>query len=129
MLIKIILLPFKLAVKIISFILMVIAKMVGILFRFIGAVLLIPLELFGGLCGIAGIVLIIMSIYNPELREYAVTMQELGFDWVRWWMPGLASIVIGALIAYFPNISEAVGDFVIEKGEDIWFAASMIDFF
>lgn len=129
MLLNLLLFPFKLAIKIAAFILMLIMKLVGILFHFIGAVLRVPFVIFGFICGILGVLYIIMSVFNPDLREISTVLQNMGLDWIQWWTPGLVTILIGAFTAYFPFISESIGDFLIDKGEDIWFAASGIDFF
>ncbi len=129
LLLNILLLPFKLVIKIAAFILMLVMKLVGALFHFIGAVLSVPFLVMGSLFGLLGGVYIVISIFNPELREVATYLQNMGLVWIQWWMPGLVTILVGAFTAYFPFISEDIGDFLADKGEDIWFAASGIDFF
>lgn len=129
LLLNILLLPFKLAIKIAAFILMLLMKLVAVLFHFIGAVLRVPFVILGFMFGLAGIFYIILSVFNPDLREVSTVLQDIGLVWVQWWTPGLITILIGAFTAYFPSISECVGDFLIDKGEDIWFAAAGIDFF
>lgn len=129
LLLNILLFPFKLVIKIAAFILMLAMKLVGVLFHFIGAVLRVPFVILGFLFGLAGILYIIMSVFNPELREVSTVLQDMGLVWIQWWTPGLITIIIGAFTAYFPLISEGIGDFLADKGEDVWFAASCIDFF
>ncbi len=129
LLLNILLLPFKLAIKIAAFILMLVMKLVGVLFHFIGAVLRVPFVILGFMFGLAGILYIIMSVFNPELREVSTVLKDMGLVWIQWWTPGLITIIIGAFTAYFPSVSEGIGDFLIDKGDDIWFAASCIDFF
>lgn len=129
LLLNILLLPFKLAIKIAAFILMLAMKLVGVLFHFIGAVLRVPFVILGFIFGLAGILYIIMSVFNPELREVSTVLQDMGLVWIQWWTPGLITILIGAFTSYFPSVSEGIGDFLSDKGEDIWFAASCIDSF
>ncbi len=129
LLLNILLFPFKLALKIAAFILMLLMKLVGVLFRFIGAILRVPFLILGSLFGLAGVLYIIISVFNPELKEVSTMLQDMGLAWVQWWTNGIITIIIGAFTAYFPLISEGIGDFLADKGEDIWFAVSCIDFF
>lgn len=129
LLLNILLFPFKLALKIAAFILMLTMKLVSILFHFIGAVLSMPFVILGSIFGLAGILYIIMSVFNPELREVSTVLRDIGLVWIQWWTPGLITVLIGAFTAYFPFISESIGNFLTVKGEDIWFAVSCVDFF
>lgn len=129
LLLNILLFPFKLAIKISAFILMLAMKLVGVLFHFIGSILRVPFFILGSLFSLAGVLHIIISAFNPELKEVSTMLQDMGLAWVQWWTNGIITIIIGAFTAYFPFISEGIGDFLADKGEDIWFAASGIDFF
>ncbi len=129
LLLNILLFPFKLAIKIVAFILMLAMKLTGVLFHFIGAALRLPFVIFGFICGLLGVLYIIISFFNPDLREVSTVLQDMGLVWIQWWTPGLITIAIGAFTAYFPFISEGIGDFLMDKGEDIWFIALGIDFF
>ena len=78
LLLNILLFPFKLALKIAAFILMLLMKLVGVLFRFIGVILRVPFLILGSLFGLAGVLYIIISVFNPELKEVSTMLQDMG---------------------------------------------------
>lgn len=119
MLLKIILLPFKLAVKVVGYLVVGVLKLVGFLFEALSYTCGWFTNLIGSiitLLAVAYLVCGFLGVANMNAIEL-------------WWVAGVTTGIVGIVIASMDMWCYALGDFLIDCGNDLATRLSMMGLF
>lgn len=119
---QILLIPLKLLVKLLGYILVAIMKVIGWFIKTVGGVCGLITAIIGGLIILAGIAFTIMVLCSAEFKSSLVVMDN-------WWLVSVACIIIGALLASLGNWSWEIGDWLSDVGDSIIFSMKDIALF
>lgn len=109
--IKYILIPFKLILKLLGYIIVAILKVIGWLISVIGGVCGLVTGIVGGIAILASVFYLIMGAMNMA------SIQEMS----HWWVPGATGCVFGAVIASMGAWAVYVGEFLSDLGGNLLF--------
>lgn len=115
---KILLIPVKLLVKLIGYLIVGILKIAGWFIKVIGAVCGLVTTIVGGIAILASALFLIMGlarIGNIREMEY-------------WWLTGLVGLISGAVVCSMGAWAIYVGEFLSDLGDSLVFSLKNITF-
>lgn len=119
MAVKILLIPFKLLIKLIGYLIVGILKIAGWFIRVVGTVCGMVTAIVGGIAILASVLFLIMGLAGVgSIRENS-----------SWWLPGLVGLVSGAVVSSMGMWAVYVGEFLSELGDNIVLLLGDITFF
>ncbi len=119
MLLKILLLPFKFVVKVVGYLFVGILKLIGFLFEALANACGWVTNLIGSIITLLGVVYLVcgfLGVANLNTIEL-------------WWVAGVTTGIVGIVIASMDLWCYALGDFLIDCGDDLATRLSMMSFF
>lgn len=116
---KILLIPFKLMIKLIGYLIVAVLKIIGWFIKVIGAICGIVTSIIGVIAVLASVAYLVLGFMN------FIDMKEIDY----WWVAGVVGCIFGAVVFSMGIWAEYVGDFLSDLGSSLSFSLSNITFF
>lgn len=117
--IKILLIPVKLIVKLIGYLIVGILKLVGWFIKVIGVTCGMVTTILGGIAILASMLFLIMGFAN------VANIRQIN----NWWLTGLVGLLSGGVVFSMGTWALYVGEFLSDLGDNLVSAMSNITFF
>lgn len=117
--VKILLIPVKLLVKLIGYLIVGVLKIAGWFIRVIGGVCGIVTTILGGIAILASVLFLFMGLAGVgTIRENS-----------NWWLPAVVGLVSGGVVFSMGAWAVYLGEFLSDLGDSLVFSMSNITFF